>query len=49
VNAVVVRGADGFDWSAAAVGAAAGVGGVLAGARGVTLARSSQRRLARPA
>jgi hypothetical protein len=48
VNAVVVSGTDGFDWSAAAVGAAAGIGAVLAAAGGITLARSSQRRLARP-
>lgn len=48
VRTVVVRGSDGFDWSAAAVGAAAGIGAALAAAGGLTLARSPQRRLARP-
>jgi len=48
VKTVVVRGSDGFDWSAAALGAAAGIGAALAATGGITLARSSQRRVARP-
>ena len=48
VKTVIVREGDGFDWTAAALGAAAGIGGALAAAGGITLARNSQRRLARP-
>jgi hypothetical protein len=48
VKAVVVREGDGFDWTAAALGAAAGIGGALAAAGGITLARNSHHRLARP-
>jgi hypothetical protein len=48
VKTVVVRGGNGFDWSAAALGAAAGIGAALAAAGGITLALGSQRRLARP-
>lgn len=48
VKTVVVHGSNGFDWSAAALGAAAGIGAALAAAGGITLARSPQRRLARP-
>ena len=47
VKTVFVRGGNGFDWTAAALGAAAGVGGALAAAGGITLARNSHRRLAR--
>jgi hypothetical protein len=47
VKTVVVRAGNGFDWTAAALGAAAGVGGALAAAGGITLARNSHRRLAR--
>jgi hypothetical protein len=47
IRTMVVRGSDGFDWSAAALGAAAGVGAALAAAGGITLARNP-RRLARP-
>jgi hypothetical protein len=48
VRAVVVREGDGFDWTAAALGAAAGIGGALAAAGGITLARNPRHRLARP-
>jgi len=47
VRPVFARGGNGFDWTAAALGAAAGVGGALGAAGGITLARNSHRRLAR--
>jgi hypothetical protein len=37
---VVLHTSDGFDWGDAAIGAAAGVGVVVAAAGGITLARN---------
>jgi hypothetical protein len=37
---IVIQAADGFDWSDAAIGAAAGLGAAVAAAGGITLARN---------